>query len=64
MDNHGLQAEDVKGLLLKVYRDLKLGNITEDQASKETFILSNILKAIQVTDMEARLIKIEEAIKS
>lgn len=54
-----IKAKDVKRLLLKVYRDLKAGDLTENQAYKEASILNHVLKAIELTDMEERLSKIE-----
>lgn len=57
--SNDIKAKDVKKLLLKVYRDLKVGDLTDTQAYRETFILNNVLKAIELTDMEERLSKIE-----
>lgn len=54
-----INAKDVKRLLLRVYRDLKAGDLSDAQAYRETFILNNVLKAIELTDMEERLRKIE-----
>lgn len=59
MDIKDIQANDVKTLLVKVYRDLKRGDLSESQAYRETIILSNILKAIEISDFEARLKRIE-----
>ena len=54
-----ITAQDVKKLLLRTYRRYKSGEISEQKASKETSILNSLLKAIEVSDIEARLEKIE-----
>lgn len=59
LDRNDITAKDVKRLLLRVYRDLKAGDLSETQAYRESFILNNILKAIELTDLEERLRKIE-----
>jgi hypothetical protein len=57
-----IKAEDVKRLLLRVYRRYQGGAITETQAHKEAYLLNSVLKAIEVTDLETRLEKIEGAL--
>jgi 23S rRNA maturation mini-RNase III len=57
-----ISAKDVKRLLLRVYRDLKAGDLSDTQAYREASILNNVLKAIELTDMEERLSKIERLI--
>ena len=57
--NKEIQAKDIKSLLLRVYRRYNSGAITEAQAYKETYLLHSVLKAIEVTDLENRLQKIE-----
>ena len=54
-----IQAKDIKRLLLRVYRRYNSGSITETQAYKETYLLNSVLKAIEVTDLEDRLLKLE-----
>ena len=54
-----IKAKDVKRLLLRVYRRYLGGTISEAQATKETSLLNSILKAIEVTDFEKRLDKVE-----
>jgi hypothetical protein len=54
-----IQAKDVKRLLLKVYRKYQSGAITEAQATKEAYLLNSILKAIETTDIEERVEKLE-----
>jgi len=46
-----IQVKDVKRLLLKVYRKYQGQTITEAQATKETYLLNSILKAIEATDI-------------
>ena len=58
-----ITAKDVKRLILMVYRNLKKGEITDSQAYRETFILNSVLKAIEVNDIEERLLNIERAMK-
>ena len=57
--NRDIKAKDVKRLLLRVYRRYQGGTISEAQATKETSLLNSILKAIEVTDFEKRLDKVE-----
>ena len=59
-----IKAKDIKRLLLRVYRRYNSGAITEAQAYKETYLLSSILKAILVTDLEERLQNIENTLKN
>ena len=54
-----ITAQIVKKLLLRTYRRYKSGEISEHEALKETAILNSLLKAIEVSDIEARLEKIE-----
>jgi hypothetical protein len=57
-----IQAKDIKRLLLRVYRRYQSGAITEAQATKETYLLNSVLKAIEITDIETRLQRIENII--
>ena len=54
-----IEAKDIKRLLLNVYKSYKNKEITEQQAHKEAYLLNSIIKAIEVTDQEERLQKIE-----
>lgn len=54
-----IKAKDIKRLLLRVYRRYQGGTISEAQATKETSLLNSILKAIEVTDFEKRIEKVE-----
>jgi hypothetical protein len=58
-----IEAKDVKRLLLRVYRRYNSGAITDAQAYKESYLLNNVLKAIEVTDLEDRLQRLESALK-
>jgi hypothetical protein len=57
-----IEAKDSKRLLLRVYRRYQSGAITEAQATKETYLLNSVLKAIEITDIETRLQRIENII--
>jgi hypothetical protein len=63
MRSPDLKAEDVKRLLIGVYKRYLSGSITEAQAWKETYLLNSILKAIEVTDLEQRLTEIQTTLK-
>ena len=54
-----IKAKDVKRLLLRVYRRYQGGTISEAKATKETSLLNSFLKAIEVTDFEKRIDKVE-----
>ncbi len=58
-----IKAKDIKRLLLRVYRRYNTGAITEAQAYKETYLLNSVLKAIEVTDLEERLQRLETALR-
>jgi hypothetical protein len=58
-----IEAKDIKRLLLRVYRRYNSGAITEAQAYKETYLLNSVLKAIEVTDLEDRLQKLETMLR-
>lgn len=58
-----IEAKDIKRLLLRVYRRYQNGTITEAQAQKETYLLNSVLRAIELTDLEERLFKLETLIK-
>ena len=57
-----IEAKDIKRILLRVYRRYNSGAITEAQAYKETYLLNSVLKAIEVTDLEERLQRLETAL--
>jgi hypothetical protein len=62
MNEDTLKAKDVKTLLLRTYRSLKRGELTDAQAYREVIILNSILKAIELTDIQERLGKIERVL--
>lgn len=55
-------ADNIKRLMMRNYRRFSRGQITESQAYKENAILSNILKAIEVSETEERLRILENTI--
>jgi hypothetical protein len=57
-----IEAKDIKRLLLRVYKRYTSGAITEAQAYKEAYLLNSVLKAIEVTDLEERLQRLETAL--
>ena len=59
-----IEAKDVKRLLLRTYRRYQSGAITELQATKETYLLNSVLRAIETTDLEERLQTIEGLLKN
>lgn len=59
-----ITASDIKALMLQSYRRFSNGEINESRAFKENALLSNILKAIEVSVTEERLKALEDAISS
>ena len=59
-----ITASDIKALMLQSYRRFANGEINESRAFKENALLSNILKAIEVSVTEERLKALEDAISS
>lgn len=62
--NTDIKASSIKRLLLRVYRRYQAGEITENQASKEAYLLNSVLKAIETTDLEERLQQIENTLSN
>lgn len=58
-----IQAKDVKRLLLRAYKRYQTGAITEAQAAKEAYLLNSVLKAIEITELEARVEALEDLTK-
>ena len=54
-----IEAKDVKRLLLRTYRRYRNGEIADAEARQEAYLLNSVLKAIETTDLEERLQKIE-----
>jgi len=63
-ENTEIEAKDIKRLLLRVYRRYQSGALTDSQAQRETYLLNSVLKAIEVTDLEERLVNIENTLKN
>lgn len=59
-----IEAKDIKRLLLRTYRRYRGGSISESQAQKETYILNSVLKAIETSDLEERMINLETTLTS
>lgn len=59
-----ITASDIKRLMLGSYRRFVEGDISEAKAFRESVLLGNILKAIEVSETEERLRRIEEALSS
>ena len=59
-----ITASDIKRLMLGSYRRFVGGEISEAKAFRESVLLGNILKAIEVSETEERLRRIEEALSS
>ena len=59
-----IEAKDVKRLLLRTYKRYQSGAITELQATKETYLLNSVLRAIETTELEERLQTIEGLLKN
>jgi len=59
-----ITTQDVKKLLLRAYKKYSTGEISEQQAYKEAFILNSLLKAIELTDLETRFQRIEGMLKN
>lgn len=57
-----IKAKDIKRLLLRLYKRYQSGAISETQAQKEAYLLNSILRAIEVTDLEERVTRMEETI--
>jgi hypothetical protein len=58
-----IKAKDIKRLLLRLYKRYQSGAITEAQAQKEAFLLNSLLRAIEVTDLEERVDRMEDTIR-
>ena len=63
MKGQEIKAKDIKRLLLRVYSRYQSGAITEAQAHKESYLLNSVLRAIEVTDLEERLNKLETILR-
>jgi hypothetical protein len=59
-----IDAQEVKRLLLKTYKQYKSDLINESKAYKEAYILNTVLKVIEVTNIEDRLKSIGEILRN
>ena len=59
-----LDSKDIAEQLQSVLQRYKAGQINESQAKQEQTILQSMLKAIEQTELEARLERIEAVLKS
>lgn len=59
----GFSAKEIKKLMLLSYKRYQSGTISETQAYRENTMLANILKAIEVSEQEERLERIERALQ-
>lgn len=59
----GYSAKEIKKLMLLSYKRYQSGAISETQAYRENTMLANILKAIEVSEQEERLARIERALQ-
>lgn len=59
----GYSVKEIKKLMLLSYKRYQSGTISETQAYRENTMLANILKAIEVSEQEERLARIERALQ-
>ena len=63
MSSSKLTAKAVQRLMLRSYQRYQSGTISESKAYRENTMLSNILKAIEVTEQEERISALEAALR-
>lgn len=54
-------SDDIRREMAKVYRETRFNKILPNNGSKFVYMLINILKAYEVTEMEKRLVELEKA---
>jgi len=54
-------SEDIRREMAKVYRETRFSKILPNNGSKLVYMLINILKAYEVTEIEKRLVDLEKA---
>ena len=54
-------SEDIRREMARVYRETRFNKILPNNGSRLVYMLINILKAYEVTEMEKRLVKLEKA---
>jgi len=55
---------DVRREMARVYRGMRHGRIDSQDATRMTYVLSQIAKIIQTTELEARVAAVERALGS
>lgn len=58
-----IAPQDITRLLVLLYKRYKAGAISEAQAKSEAALLQSVLKAIETTELEARIEAIERKIR-
>lgn len=58
-----IAPQDITRLLVLLYKRYKAGAINEAQAKSEAALLQSVLKAIETTELEARIEAIERKIR-
>ena len=54
-------SEDIRREMARVYRETRFNKILTNNGTKLVYMLINILKAYEVTEMEKRLVELEKA---
>jgi len=54
-------SEDIRREMTKVYRETRFNKILPNNGSKLVYMLINILKAYEATEIEKRLVDLEKA---
>ena len=54
-------SEDIRREMARVYRETRFNKILPNNGSRLVYMLINILKAYEVTEMEKRLVELEKA---
>lgn len=54
-------SEDIRREMAKVYRETRENKILPNNGTKLVYMLINILKAYEVTEIEKRLVELEKA---
>lgn len=53
-------SEDIRREMAKVYRETRFNKILPNNGTKLVYMLTNILKAYEVTELEKRLVDLEK----
>lgn len=54
-------SEDIRREMARVYRETRFNKILPNNGTKLVYMLINILKAYEVTEIEKRLVELEKA---